>query len=130
MSENPFGDDANVTKVETRPYLILVAASKDNLSMTQAIVQNIKKHVDTKSNPLWIDSKGIGIFVRTELVASVIQERAVAGLKSDLLEAFKELLVLEIGEDWFARKDAPTTQWLAKHIGDARIVPRAQSKRR
>lgn len=130
MSENPFGDDSSVVTVERRPYLILVAASKDNLSMTQAIVQNIQKHVDTKSNPLWIDSKGIGIFVQTELVASVIQERAVAGLKKDQLEAFKEMLVLEIGEDWFARKDAPTTVWLAKHVGDARIVPKTQSRRR
>lgn len=130
MTENPFGDDSHVSDAGKRPYLVLVSAGKDNLAMTQAVIQNIQKHVDAKSNPLWIDSKGLGIFVETDLVAWAIQERAISGLKPDLLEAFKELLVVEIGEDWFARKDSPMTNWLTKHVGAPRIVPRAQLRRR
>ncbi|MGS1109143.1 hypothetical protein ACVCNH_23005 [Achromobacter anxifer] len=132
MTENPFGDDAE-TQTQTsekRQFLVLLSASKDSLSMTQAIVQNLKKDVDPKSNPLWIDSKGIGILVETELVAASIWNRALAGLDHERSEALKDMLILEVGQDWMARKDAAATHWLTTHVGEPHIVPRDQLRRR
>ncbi len=130
MTENPFGDDDDASTSEKRQFLVLLSAGKDSLSMTQAIVQNIKKDVDPKSNPLWIDSKGIGILVETELVAASIWNRAIAGLDHERSEALKDMLILEVGQDWMARKDAPATHWLTTHVGSPRLVPRDQLRRR
>ncbi|MFE0843159.1 hypothetical protein [Achromobacter insolitus] len=133
MTENPFGDDTETAaseKPEKRQFLVLLSASKDSLSMTQSIVQNLKKDVDPKSNPLWIDSKGIGILVETELVAASIWNRALAGLDHERSEALKDMLILEVGQDWMARKDAAATHWLTTHVGYPRIVPRDQIRRR
>ncbi|KAB1444182.1 hypothetical protein [Bordetella bronchiseptica] len=127
MAENPFGDTVATNK---NRFLVLLSAGKDNLSMTQAVVQNIKKEVDTKASPLWIDSRGIGLFVETELVAGAVWDRALAGLDHNQSEAFKDMVVLEIGQDWMARKDSSMTHWLASHVGDPRIVPRDQMRRR
>ncbi|MHA7124251.1 hypothetical protein ACWV16_26470 [Achromobacter xylosoxidans] len=130
MTENPFGEDATTSAPEKRRYLVLLSASKDSLAMTQTIVENIRKEVDSRSNPLWIDSKGIGILVESDLVAAAIWSRAIGGLDHDRSEAVRDMLILEIGQDWMARKDAPATHWLATHVGSPRLVPRDQIRRR
>ncbi|MFP3740806.1 hypothetical protein SB860_38860, partial [Burkholderia sp. SIMBA_019] len=58
--ENPFGDSDD-TSSNRRQYLVLIAASKDNASMAQKLLENLKTHVDERAAPLWIDAKGIGV---------------------------------------------------------------------
>ena len=127
MAENPFGDSENT---ETKQhYLVLLSAGKDNLSMVQTIVQNIKKAVDSKADPLWIDSKGLGIFLEADLVASEIWNHAVSGLSHEQIESVKDMLIVEIGSDWAARRDARPEHWLTRHVGSPRIAPHDRQRR-
>ena len=128
MAENPFGDSDDTEPKQH--YLVLLSAGKDNLSMVQTIVENIKKTVDSKADPLWIDSKGLGIFVEADLVASEIWSHALSGLGHEQVEAVKDMLILEIGEDWAARRDARTEHWLTRHVGAPRIAPYDKQRRR
>lgn len=127
--ENPFGDSPKREQPESRPYLILVSASKDNLALAQQIVKNIQATVDKKAAPLWIDSKGIGLLVNTDLVAWEIRKEALSVDMKASPQDLKSFLVLEIGPDWAAPKDATTEHWLASHIGDPRPAPSRGARR-
>ncbi|TAN28858.1 MAG: hypothetical protein EPN31_07565 [Castellaniella sp.] len=121
--ENPFGDSPSSQQPKTRPYLVLISAVKDNLALAQQIVKNIQTEVDERAAPLWIDSKGIGLLVNTELVAWEIRKEALSLNIKTSPQDVKGFLVLEIGPDWAAPKDATTAHWLASHVGDPRPVP-------
>jgi hypothetical protein len=121
MAENPFGDDA--PQDEKQNYLVLISASKENASLAQLLLKNIQQHVDPRAAPLWIDSKGVGVFVHTELVAHEIWKAAIQSERVDLKDT-RDLLVVELGSDWAARRDAKTEHWLSTHVGSPRIPPR------
>lgn len=128
MAENPFGD--STPKSENRNYLVLISASKDNAALAQRIVKNIQTAVDKKAAPLWIDSKGIGLLVSTGLVASDIRHEALAVDAKIGLQDLKSFLVVEIGQDWAAPKDAAPEHWLATHVGPPLAsVPRRSHRR-
>jgi hypothetical protein len=121
--ENPFGDSPGSQQPETRSYLVLISATKDNLALAQQIVKNIQTNVDKKAAPLWIDSKGIGLLVNTNLVAREIRKEALSIDMKAGPQDMKGFLILEIGPDWAAPKDAATEHWLASHVGDPRPAP-------
>jgi hypothetical protein len=127
MAENPFGESA--PKSENRNYLVLISASKDNAALAQQIVKNIQTAVDKKAAPLWIDSKGIGLLVNTDLVAWEIRKEALNVDMKMAPQDLKSFLVLEIGPDWAAPKDATTEHWLASHVGDPRPAPYRRVRR-
>lgn len=132
MAENPFesAPARSNEREEKSNYFVQISASKDNLALAQKIVKNIQDRVDTNARPLWIDSKGIGIFLSTELVAHEIWNESfhdTANLNSN--EA-KDILVLKVGDDWAARKDTTTANWLTSHAGSPRIAPPRSGKRR
>lgn len=121
MTENPFGDTA--PQGEKRNYLVLISASKENASLAQLLLKNIQQHIDSKAAPLWIDSRGIGVFVSTDLVAYEIWQAAIQSNTLDIKDT-RDLLVVELGDDWAARRDAKTEHWLSTHVGTPRIPPR------
>lgn len=113
--ENPFGDEITPGQ-ETRNYLMLVSASTDNAKAIQKVLANLKSTVDKNASPLWIDSKGIGIFMKTDLVAADIRTAAFEGVAGDFND-IKDAVVLEVGSDWYARDDTPSKNWLTAHVG-------------
>lgn len=121
MAENPFGDEA--PKIAKRNYLILVSASKDNAHLAQILLKNIQKNVDSNAAPLWIDAKGIGVFATTDMVAWEIRDAAMHSERRNELQDTRDLLIIEIGRDWIARRDAKTEHWLSSHVGPPRAVP-------
>lgn len=128
MTENPFGD-SSPKPASSRPYLVLISASKDNLALVQQIVKNVQASVDKKASPLWIDSKGIGLLVETDLAAWEIRKAALSiemRLSPDDLKSF---LIVEIGPDWAAPKDATTEHWLSSHVGDPPVTSSRRGKR-
>lgn len=127
MTDNPFGDAPSST--EKRSYLALIAASKDNLALAQKIVKNIQNRVDKKASPLWVDSKGIGMLISTDLVAWEIQKEALMLDMSMEPQDAKGFMVVEIGPDWCAPNDSATRNWLSMHVGDPRIVPYRRDRR-
>ncbi len=131
--ENPFGDSIAPTGEPTgsrQQYLVLISAGKDNAALAQRILKNIQEAVDPTAAPLWIDAKGIGVFVSTELVAWEIRAAALPSKDADQLTDVRDILVLEIGKDWAARKDAKTEHWLSTHVGEPKAAPVRRKPRR
>ncbi len=129
MAENPFGDSPKSQPPEIRQYLVLISASRDNLALAQKIVKNIQTNVDKKASALWVDSRGVGLLVNTNLVASEIRREAlIIDMKSGP-EDVKGFLILEVGHDWSAPRDATSEHWLARHVGDPRSAPVRRDKR-
>ncbi len=126
--ENPFGDSEEPSGTH-RQYLVLIAASKDNAALAQKILENIKTHVDERAAPLWIDAKGIGVLVTTELVASEIWREMFQKAPGQDYGDTRNLLIVEIGKDWAARRDDKIEHWLASHVG-APMSPPNRPKRR
>ena len=115
MTENPFGDP--VPKPATnKNYLMLVSVSKDNAKSIQNVLKNLKETVDKNAWPLWVDSKGLGVFIETDLVAWDIRHAAFQGITGDFTD-IKDALVVEVGPDWYASDDSPMKNWLMAHVG-------------
>ncbi|WP_244976784.1 hypothetical protein [Achromobacter piechaudii] len=130
IMENPFGD-AEEPAVGHRQYLVLIAASKDNASLAQKQLENLKKYVDDRAAPLWIDAKGIGVLLTTDMVASEIWRAMFQKDAGQDLGDTRNMLVLELGKDWAARRDDKIEHWLATHVGNPLPpMPRAAGKKR
>lgn len=127
--ENPFGDSDEPSS-NRRQYLVLIAASKDNASMAQKLLENLKAHVDERAAPLWIDAKGIGVLLTTELVASEIWQAMFQKAPGQDYGDTRNMLVVELGKDWAARRDDKIEHWLASHVGTPLPAPRRPEKRR
>ncbi|MBV7485808.1 hypothetical protein [Bordetella sp. BOR01] len=134
MPENPFESGPTPAQQSNTPeqgnYLILISASKDNLALAQRLVKNIQNRIDGNAAPLWIDSKGIGVFAKTFLVAHEIWQEAFRDMGDVGAHETKDVLVLKIGDDWAARKEAPTTNWLTINAGAPRLASRRVGKPR
>ncbi|TAM88964.1 MAG: hypothetical protein EPN41_04760 [Candidimonas sp.] len=127
VTENPFGDTS--PRAGKRGYLLLMSAGKDNAKLTQTVLKNVQSAVDENASVLWIDSKGIGIFVSTELVAAEIWTEAMKSQIRTDFQDFRDMLIVEIGADWMARKDARTEHWLTTHVGKPREIPYERRRR-
>lgn len=128
--ENPFGDSDEPASGH-RHYLVLISASKDNASLAQKLLENLKKHVDERAAPLWIDAKGIGVLLTTDLVASDIWREMFQKEPGQDYGDTRNMLVLELGQDWAARRDDKIEHWLASHIGNPLpSAPRRADKKR
>jgi len=126
MTTNPFGEPD--TQSTHRHYLMLVSASKDNMKAAQQIVDNVKKSIDRNAHPLWIDSRGIGLFIAADVTAGEIRSAAFEGVVGDFTD-IKDTLILQIGADWYARDAAPFNNWLAAHVGPP-LAPAPDSRQR
>lgn len=96
-------------------YIVLFSLSQANKATGNKVIANLKTLTDEAIAPLWIDSAYIGIPVATASTAKEIWRAAVKGL--DETSAFRDMLILELGNDWMCRKDAKAQHWLTKHLG-------------
>ncbi|MPS29424.1 hypothetical protein [Pigmentiphaga sp.] len=123
--ENPFGSTE-----ELKRYLVLMSASKDNAAMVQKALRNLQEKVYSKAAPLWIDSKGIGVFVATDMPAvdiyAAMFDTSIKGEFSDTRDA----LVVELGSDWFGGLEAKYGHWLTTHAGLPLPSARVRDRRR
>jgi hypothetical protein len=121
MAENPFGD-ADEKENDRRPYLILMSAAMDTASLTQKLLKNIQENIDAKAAPLWIDARGVGIFLSTNLVAWEIRREMLQGGGSEYA-GIRNVVIVEIGKDWAAQRDDKAEHWLSTHADAPRPVP-------
>lgn len=100
-------------------YLVLVSLAKPNKTTANKILSNLQSVSSETASPAWIDSAYIGIPIATDKCARDIWRAAVAGINetSDL----RDLLVVELGQDWLARQDARAAHWLMTHLGSPRL---------
>lgn len=126
--ENPFGDDQDAR--DARKYLVLVSAKENDYLMLQKVLKNIQEHVDSSARPLWIDSRGAGIFLCTDMPAWEIRHYMLEEDKMGQLDAMKDFLVVQIGPDWSAKHEAKTEHWLSTHLGTPSSGPAVKYRRR
>lgn len=105
---------------EQRNYMVLTTMTRQMAAAGKALMANIAK-IDPKAKPLWFDASHVGIVLTTELPAVDIWVKALDGI-SDLNDA----LVIEIGNDWTARRESNFDHWFMTHLG----TPRRSSIRR
>lgn len=108
---------------EMRHYLLLISASKDNITEVRSALDRIKRLIDTNASPLWVDSKGLGVFVATDKVSAEIWNSTFTGGSIDF-DVFSDALIVELGSDWAARRDAKPGHWLTTHLGHPLPRPR------
>lgn len=99
-------------------YLFLISASADNATSVQKIQRNLIESVDAGCKPRWIDSRGAGFFINTKLTAAEIWSAAFIDSKFN-----GDAVVIELGRDWMARKEATTEHWLKTHLGSPLLHP-------
>jgi hypothetical protein len=121
MAENPFGDDAE-TRATKKNYLMLISVNEGNAAAIKKALANIKETIDKNAWPLWVDSKGLGVFIETDVVASEIRHAAFLGSSGDFT-SIKDAMVIEIGHDWYASEDSPMKNWLMAHVGTPLVPP-------
>jgi hypothetical protein len=96
-----------------RNYLLLLSLSATNAVAGKAVLAAINKSVDANARPLWLDSKGAGIFIESNQPAVDIWDQCIPNTPD-----CKDALIVEIGPDWIGRIDAKPTHWLKTHLGD------------
>lgn len=86
-----------------KTFLMLLSLSKENPAVGRKILDCVKAKIDPRSAPLWVDSQGAGLFIESDLPAWKIWQDMKLDMPLDDWTAVKELLVLQIGPDWYAR---------------------------
>ena len=97
--------------MEKRKYLMLVSASRETAAAAQAVQRNIAK-IDPLAKALWLDARGAGFFIQSSLTSHQIASKGMEGLTSEQAEAMRDLLVLELAQDHWARNESAPAAWL------------------
>lgn len=103
--------------MQTRRYLILIAANRDTAAIAKRFMHNIRANIDHHAQAAWIDSKGAGVLVQSAHNARRVWNLVLADASVAEIEATRDMLVVELGKDWMARRDAKTAHWLASNTG-------------
>ncbi len=97
-------------------FLLLLALSKDQASYAQGLLARIKRDVDASASPAWIDSRGAGIFISSALSSRDLWKLSIPDhLPSTERDAFRDMLVLEIGKDSLGYPESKAMAWLNSH---------------
>lgn len=100
--------------MEKKSFLMLLSLSKENPAVGKAVLDRVKLKVDSGATPKWIDAKGAGIFITTDLPAwKIWKETFPEQLPRDDQMAMKDLLLVQVGPDWYAGDNQTTyAAWL------------------
>lgn len=97
----------------TSHYLLLLSMNKDSAVAAKAFLTRIKTSIDANASPQWIDSKGIGIFISTELKAWQIMKHAWPdNLTRDQIMDLNDFLIVQVGPDWYGPSETKASAWL------------------
>ncbi|MCG2586522.1 hypothetical protein [Massilia sp. TS11] len=99
---------------DLRDYLVLLSINPANAGDAGLVKANIEG-IDAGAKAAWFDPAHVGFFVTTHLIASAVWLLVMQGTTT-----IHDLLVLELGEDWMARRDSVGEHWLRRHVGPPR----------
>lgn len=88
---------------EKNCFVLLLSLSKVNATVGRAVMDAIRKRVDSGATPAWIDAHGVGLFIETDLPAHRIWQEAKPEMALDDWTAVKDMLILQVGPGWYAR---------------------------
>ncbi|WP_074578037.1 hypothetical protein [Polaromonas sp. JS666] len=99
-----------------RNYLLLLSLSAATAAVGKEFMARIKMNVDATAAPLWIDSRGIGVFLSTKLPARQIWLHAFPdSLTFAQRDALRDLLIIQVGPDVAGPPEAKSIAWLNSH---------------
>jgi len=99
-----------------RNFLFLISLSEENANFGKTVLDNIKRKIDATSAPAWIDSRGVGIFISTDLQPQEIWSRAAPDLKTtEERQTFRDALLLELGYNHLGHSESRAMAWLNSH---------------
>lgn len=96
-----------------RHYLVLLSLSAKNAESGKRVIANLRRRVDENAKTLWFDASHIGIVVTADQTAAAIWRAADISGAEDARDA----LIVELGGDWCASRDAAAEHWLTTHVG-------------
>jgi hypothetical protein len=101
--------------MDCKRYLLLLALSKASTVYGLALYARLRRDIDPAAQAAWIDEHGLGVFIASSLAASDIWRIAVPErLPTEELSAFKDMLLLELGQDHQGMVGAPALAWLER----------------
>lgn len=97
-------------------FLLLLSLNQANVRVGQAVVARIKATIDANAGALWIDAKGIGVFISTAKSATEIWRCAIPDtLSSQERSTLKDMLILHLASDHVGFPEAKAMAWLNSH---------------
>lgn len=100
-------------------FIVLVKLTAEDAATARALRTRISQ-VDAACRVAWFDHRGIGAFVSTDLRAAAIRDAVLPiGCAEERLA--DDLLILQLGPDWWAREESLADAWLGSHrtpVGD------------
>ena len=94
-------------------FLLLLSMNKENAAAAKAFLSRINKSVDATASPVWVDSRGIGVLISTDLSAKKVWHQAWPDtLTKDQAMDIQDFLIVEVGPDWEAKRDSKHAGWL------------------
>ena len=99
--------------MEQKTFVLLLSLNKDNAKVGKELLARIKRDVDASAGPLWVDSKGIGVFISTPHPAWKVWKLAFPDTldKEDRM-ALQDLLILQVGPDFYGNPNARAVAWM------------------
>ena len=108
-----------------RTFVLLVSLSDANAAFGKALFERIQRNIDSTAKTAWVDSKGVGVFMQTDLSGrGVWREAFPKDLPDDQFAHFRDAILLEIGSENLAFPDTRAGAWLNSHrIGQSPESP-------
>jgi hypothetical protein len=107
--------------MEKRHYLMLLSLDAKNAVSGKRLLTNLQQKVDSNSKPIWFDAAHTGIVFTTDMSAADVW--GMLFVSEQDVQSFRDVLTVEIGPDWAARRQTTCANWMATHLGMPR--PRA-----
>lgn len=112
IATQPSPEEADM-ETSKKHFLLLLSLSKETAAIGKTILARIHKEVDANASPLWIDSRGIGVFITTELHANHVWSKCLWDtLTLDQQQALKDLLIVQVGPDWAGPRGSKAVAWM------------------
>ncbi|WP_342617195.1 hypothetical protein [Rhodoferax sp. GW822-FHT02A01] len=95
--------------MEKKNFLMLLSLTASNAAVGKAVIGRLKEKVDPAASPLWIDSRGVGVFITTDLpVYRIWYEAFPDNIAREDQMTMKNVVLVQIGPDWYAGDNQTT----------------------
>lgn len=102
--------------MKKRNLLFLFALNAENAKVGACVLEAIKRNVDATAAPAWIDSRGVGVFISSNLTNDQIWKQSIPELKTHSDRAvFQNALLLELGHSHLGYPETKAMAWLNSH---------------
>lgn len=100
---------------QPRAFVVLLALAREDAKASQAFMARLQA-LDPTCKAAWLDSRGAGVFVSTTLTALELKDVCLPeGRPHWEQSAFRDAIILEIGEETWCRSESKVDAWLGSH---------------